>query len=55
MNRSSWPALLLFAAAAIPVPHGRSDDRFSAFLNLGTKFQDDYQSVDGSLGIRWRW
>ena len=30
MKRSSWPAFLLFAAAALPVPHGRSDDRFSA-------------------------
>jgi len=30
MNRSSWPAFLLFAAATLPVPHGRSDDRFSA-------------------------
>jgi hypothetical protein len=32
-----------------------ADDRFSAFLNLGVKFQDDYQSTEGSLGIRWRW
>jgi|GEM_PF-1758392 len=32
-----------------------ADDRFSAFLNLGVKFKDDYQSTDGSLGIRWRW
>lgn len=31
------------------------DDRFSAFLNLGVKFKDDYQSTDGSLGFRWRW
>ena len=32
-----------------------ADDRFSAFLNLGVKFQDDYQSTEGSLGLRWRW
>ncbi len=32
-----------------------ADDRFSAFLNIGTKFQDDYKSVDGSIGLRWRW
>lgn len=27
----------------------------SAFVNLGYRFNDDYQSVDGSLGFRWRW
>jgi len=32
-----------------------ADDRFSAFLNLGVKFKDDYQSTDASLGLRWRW
>ena len=31
------------------------DDRFSGFLNVGTKFNDDFTSVDASLGIRWRW
>ncbi|RYF93456.1 MAG: hypothetical protein EON95_08875 [Caulobacteraceae bacterium] len=31
------------------------DDRFSGFLNIGTKFNDDLTSVDASLGIRWRW
>jgi outer membrane autotransporter protein len=32
-----------------------ADDRFSAFLNLGVKFKDDYQATDASLGLRWRW
>ena len=32
-----------------------ADDRFSAFLNIGTKFNDDYTSAEGSLGLRWRW
>jgi hypothetical protein len=32
-----------------------ADDRFSAFLNVGTKFKDDYSSTDASLGLRWRW
>lgn len=28
---------------------------FSAFLNAGVKFKDDYQSTDATLGFRWRW
>ncbi|MCE3288427.1 MAG: outer rane autotransporter barrel domain, partial [Caulobacter sp.] len=32
-----------------------ADDRFSAFLNVGVKFKDDYTSTDASLGLRWRW
>jgi hypothetical protein len=28
---------------------------FSAFVNAGVKFKDDYQSTDASLGFRWRW
>jgi len=60
--RSAGPAFTLsddfsgsFGELGATVNVFGSDDRFSAFLNLGTKFQDDYQSVDGSLGIRWRW
>jgi len=32
-----------------------SESAFSAFLNAGVKFKDDYQSTDASLGFRWRW
>jgi outer membrane autotransporter protein len=28
---------------------------FSAFVNGGVKFKDDYQSTEASLGFRWRW
>jgi hypothetical protein len=28
---------------------------FSAFVNAGVKFKDDYQSTDATLGFRWRW
>lgn len=32
-----------------------NSDNFSAFLNVGYKFNDDYKSTDASLGLRWRW
>ncbi|MFY7851136.1 MAG: autotransporter domain-containing protein, partial [Brevundimonas sp.] len=28
---------------------------FSAFLNAGVKFKEDYQATDATLGFRWRW
>jgi outer membrane autotransporter protein len=32
-----------------------NESAFSAFINAGVKFKDDYQSTDASLGFRWRW
>jgi len=32
-----------------------NESAFSAFVNAGVKFKDDYQSTDASLGFRWRW
>jgi hypothetical protein len=32
-----------------------NESAFSAFVNAGVKFKDNYQSTDATLGFRWRW